>query len=48
MFSFDYKDEIRFTKAVYYHFRPIPLPKPLKDANGGMGKLAPEQGCIEL
>lgn len=48
MFLFDYKDEIRFTKAVYYHFRPIPLPKPFKDATGGMGKFAPEQGCIEL
>ena len=48
MFSFDFEDKIRFTKAVYYNFRPIPLPKPFKDGTGGMGKYAPEQGCIEL
>ncbi|WP_069999103.1 enolase C-terminal domain-like protein [Cellulosilyticum sp. I15G10I2] len=48
MFSFDYKEKIRFTKAVYYNFRPIPLPRPFKDGTGGMGKFAPEQGCIEL
>ena len=35
-------------KAVYYHFHKIPLPKPFKDGTGGMGKFAPEQGCIEL
>lgn len=45
---FDYQDEIRFVKAVYYQFHPIPLPKPFKDGTGGMGKFAPEQGCIEL
>lgn len=48
MFSFDFEDKIRFTKAVYYSFRPIPLPKPFKDGTGGMGKYAPEQGCLEL
>jgi L-alanine-DL-glutamate epimerase-like enolase superfamily enzyme len=48
MFSFDYEEKICFTKAVYYNFNPIPLPKLFKDATGGMGKFAPEQGCIEL
>lgn len=45
---FDFQDEIRFIKAVYFNFRPIALPKPFKDGTGGMGKFAPEQGCIEL
>ena len=45
---FDYQDQIKFVKAVYYSFRPIPLPRPFKDGTGGMGKYAPEQGCIEL
>ena len=35
--KFDFKDQIRFTKAVYYHIHPIPLPKPFKDGTGGMG-----------
>lgn len=45
---FDYKETIKFVKAVYYNFHPIPLTKPFKDATGGMGNYAPEQGCIEL
>lgn len=45
---FNFEDQIQFTKAVYYNFHPIPLPKPFKDGTGGMGKFAPEQGCIEL
>ncbi|NDL67812.1 enolase C-terminal domain-like protein [Anaerotalea alkaliphila] len=48
MFAFDFEDKIRFTKAVYYSFKPIPLPKLFKDGTGGLGKFAPEQGCIEL
>lgn len=48
MFEFNFEDKIKFTKAVYYNFNPIPLPKPFKDGTGGMGKNAPEQGCIEL
>lgn len=48
MFTFSFEDKIKFTKAVYYHFHKIPLPKPFKDGTGGMGKFAPEQGCIEL
>lgn len=48
MFKFDYEDKIRFTKAIYYNFNPIPLPRRFKDATGGMGLNAPEQGCIEL
>ena len=47
MFTFSFEDKIKFTKAVYYHFHKIPLPKPFKDGTGGMGKFAPEQGCIE-
>lgn len=45
---FDFEDKIKFTKAVYYSFHQIPLPKPFKDGTGGMGQFAPEQGCIEL
>lgn len=48
MFSFSFEDKIRFTKAVYYHFRKIPLPRPFKDGTGGMGTCAPEQGYMEL
>ncbi|QAT50625.1 L-alanine-DL-glutamate epimerase [Caproiciproducens sp. NJN-50] len=48
MFSFDFKDQIQFRKAVYYSFKPIPLPRPFQDGTGGMGKFAPEHGCIEL
>lgn len=45
---FDYKDKIRFTKAVFYNFRPIPLPKPFQDGTGGFGQNIPEQGYLEL
>lgn len=45
---FNYEENITFVKAVYYNFYPIPLPKPFKDGTGGMGKNAPEQGCMEL
>lgn len=45
---FQFEDKIEFTRAVYYNFRPIPLPRPFKDGTGGMGQFAPEQGCIEL
>ena len=48
MNTFDFEDEIRFTKAVFYKFKPIPLYKPFKDATGGFGQFAPEQGWIEL
>ena len=40
MFTFSFEDKIKFTKAVYYHFHKIPLPKPFKDGTGGMGKFA--------
>lgn len=46
MFTFSFEDKIKFTKAVYYHFHKIPLPKPFKDGTGGMGKFAPEQGAL--
>lgn len=45
---FNYEEKITFVKAVYYNFHPIPLPRPFKDGTGGMGKNAPEQGCMEL
>lgn len=45
---FQFEDKIKFTKAIYHNFNPIPLPKPFKDGTGGMGRFAPEQGCIEL
>lgn len=48
MQEFFFEDKICFTKAVYYHFHKIPLPKPFKDGTGGMGRFAPECGCIEL
>lgn len=48
MFSFDYEEKIRFSKAVFYSFKPIPLPKPFKDGTGGMGQFAPERGYMEL
>ena len=48
MNQFNFEDEIRFTKAVFYNFRPIPLPKPFRDATGGMGTNIPEQGYLEL
>lgn len=48
MFTFDFKDKICFTKAVFYNFRPIPLPKPFKDGTGGYGQVAPERGFIKL
>lgn len=46
MFSFD--DEITFSKAIYYNFHPIPLPRMFKDATGGFGRYAPMQGWIEI
>lgn len=48
MEGFDFADIIQFRKAVYYNFRPIPLPKPFKDGTGGFGKYCPEQGYMEL
>ncbi len=48
MFGFDYQDQIAFKKAVYYHFRPIPLPVPFQDATGGIGQNLPEKGYLEL
>lgn len=48
MNSFNFEDKIRFTKAVFYNFRPIPLPKPFKDGTAGFGQFIPEQGYLEL
>ena len=48
LFSFNFTDEIRFSKAIYYHFRPIPLPQPFQDATGGIGQYLPEKGYLEL
>ena len=30
MFTFDFEDKIKFTKAVYYHFHKIPFQSLLK------------------
>lgn len=46
--EFHFEDQICFTKAVFYHFHPIPLPKPFRDATGGMGRFVPERGYLEL
>ncbi len=48
MNEFNFEDTIKFTKAVYYSFNQIPLPKPFKDGTGGMGNCAPERGYVEL
>ncbi len=48
MFTFDFEDKIKFTKAVYYNFHPIKMPKPFKDGTGGMGDYVVEQGFLEL
>lgn len=48
MNQFSFEDRILFTRAVFYNFRPIPLPKPFRDATGGMGTFVPEQGYLEL
>lgn len=45
---FNFTDEIKFSKAVYYHFKPIPLFREFKDATGGLGRFAPETGYLEL
>ncbi len=39
MFTFSFEDKIKFTKAVYYHFHKIPLPKPFKRRNRRNGKV---------
>lgn len=46
MFSFN--DKITFSKAVYYNFKPISLPRTFKDATGGFGDYAPLQGWIQI
>ncbi len=48
MLDFDFQDKIKFTKAVFYNFRPIPLPHPFQDGTGGFGQFCPEQGYLEL
>jgi L-alanine-DL-glutamate epimerase-like enolase superfamily enzyme len=45
---FNFADEITFSKAVYYNFHPIPLPRVFKDATGGFGRFSPLHGWIEI
>ncbi|MFA6845095.1 MAG: enolase C-terminal domain-like protein [Sphaerochaetaceae bacterium] len=45
---FQFPDELIFSKAIYYNFKPIPVKKPWKDATGGFGNYLPLQGWIEL
>ncbi len=48
MFRYDFDEKLSFRKAVYYEFDPIALPRVFQDGTGGLGKFAPERGCIEL
>ena len=48
MNTFNFEDKIQFTKAIFYNFRKIPLPKPFQDGTGGFGQFIPEQGYLEL
>lgn len=48
MFRYDFDEKLSFRKAVYYEFDPITLPRVFQDGTGGLGKYAPERGCIEL
>lgn len=48
MLDFNFQDKIKFTKAVFYNFHPIPLPRPFQDGTGGFGQFCPEQGYLEL
>ena len=48
MFPIDPKETIAFSKAVYYHFNPIPVAKPWRDATGGYGNFIPLQGWVTL
>lgn len=45
---FNFTDKITFSKAIYYNFNPIPLPRLFKDATGGFGNFAPLQGWIQI
>src|SRR5699024_9490526 len=45
---FKYKDKITFSKAIYYNFKPIPLPRKFEDATGGFGNYAPTQGWVQV
>lgn len=45
---FNFDEKITFSKAVYYNFNPIPLPRTFKDATGGFGNFAPLQGWIQI
>ncbi len=48
MFRYDFDEKLSFRKAIYYEFDPITLPRVFQDGTGGLGKYAPERGCIEL
>lgn len=48
MFRYNFNEKLSFRKAIYYEFDPIALPNVFQDGTGGIGKFAPERGCIEL
>jgi len=49
MAEFNVSDEkIRFSKAVYYNFNPVPVKKPWRDATGGFGNFVPLQGWVQI
>lgn len=41
-------DQIRFSKAIFYNFNPVPVKKPWRDATGGFGNFVPLQGWIQI
>lgn len=43
-----FPDMICFSKAEYYQFSPIPLPRAFKDATGGFGGYAPLRGWVRV
>jgi len=48
MFRYNFNEKLCFSKAIYYEFDPIALPRVFQDGTGGLGQFAPERGCIEL
>lgn len=48
MFPIDRNEKLKFSKAVYYNFHPIPVKKPWRDATGGFGSYVPLQGWVDI
>ena len=41
-------EQIRFSKAIFYNFNPVPVKKPWRDATGGFGNFVPLQGWLQV